>query len=74
MKNAKQAPNIQYLGENSPHPMPSSGLTYGRCGLCFMIWDIPSVVFPHQLVAVEPTSEAFPGLDVKEKKEKKEVV
>lgn len=36
-----------------------------------MIWDIPSAAFPHQPVAVEPTSEAFPGLDVKEKKEKK---
>jgi len=36
-----------------------------------MIRDIPSAAFPHQLVSVEPTSEAFPGLDEKGKKEKK---
>lgn len=38
-----------------------------------MIWDIPSTAFPQQpRGAVVPTSEAFPGLDLKGKKEKKE--
>lgn len=33
--------------------------------------DIPSTAFPHRLAAMVPTSEAFPGLDVKGKEEKK---
>lgn len=67
MKNAKKAPKIQHLGENDPSPSP--WVTHGRCDPGFMIREIPSTAFPHWLAA--PTSEAFPGLDMKGKEEKK---